>query len=215
MSTGYATDDSTGSNKRIRILVQPNAPAAHGGEQPNPNNSSSLTELAKATAKAFTALLNEKMRINIVDFVDQFITHHAKRFRKKEACAVQKNDKDFIPVSAMVKVTIDPVDSVAEDPAFKDLSRDTAINIKQCYKLLREPLLKVTALNAERLNLKAFAFVVSLPKIAELVITGKGGEDYGGHQTVINLFLEHAGDLFPFVWLREESFEDLYFKNTP
>ena len=78
MSTGYATDDSTGSNKRVRISDKPNAPAAHGGATPDHNKSSSPTELAKATAKAFTASLHEKMRINVVDFANQLFAHHAK-----------------------------------------------------------------------------------------------------------------------------------------
>jgi len=211
MSTGYATDDSTGSNKRVRISDKPNAPAAHGGATPDHSKSSSPTELAKATAKAFTASLHEKMRINVVDFADQLIAHHAKWFRKKEAYAVQKNDAEFIPVSARVKVTLDPVEGVAEDPAFKDLARETAAIVQQCRKLLREPLLKVTALNVEKLSLNIQkAFVTSLPKIAELVIAEEGGSDYGEHQAVIDLFSEHADDLLPFVRLREESFEDIY-----
>jgi len=48
-----------------------------------------------------------------------------------------------------------------------------------------------------------------LPKIAELVIAEEGGNDYGEHQAMIDLFLEHADDLLPFVRLREESFKEL------
>ena len=110
-----------------------------------------------------------------------------------------------------MKITLNPVEGVAEDPAFKDLARETAAIVQQCRKLLREPLLTVTALNVERLSLNIQkAFLTSLPKITELVIAKEGGNNYGEHQAVINLFSEHADDLLPFVLLREESFEDLY-----
>ena len=152
---------------------------------PDHNKSSSPTELANATAKAFTASVHEKMRINVVDFANRTIAHHAKWFCKKEAYFGQKNDAEFIPVSARVKVTLDPVEGVAEDPAFKDLARELAAIVQQCRKLLREPLLKVTVLNVERLSLNIQkAFVTSLPKIAELVIAEEGAHVEGAEHII-------------------------------
>ena len=214
--SGYATDTSTGSNKRTRFdddVVDTRPPAYRGANAKN----APLTplEAAYSAAKASSLSLHYKMRQHILDASDEIVQAHATYFRKKEAYEMWMNDPDFIPHDARIKVTLHPVQGSENAPGFKALARKTAEVVLQCRQLLRDPILEGTHINVLHLagNVKQ-AFARHLPKLAKLVAAEANRRDYDAHQLVADLMDRHGDEIKRECWLVDDNFTDIYREAT-
>ena len=212
--SGYATDESSGSNKRIRFSGSSGASPASGVGLKHPPIQSTPIEMAKGVAKASSMSLHPNMRKNLQEAVDELIQKSATCYRKEQAFLEMKNNPDKIPSDAMVSVTLHCVDGLETDQRFKDLAAETAEIVRKCRTLLRDPIVKVTELNALWLKKSAQkAFAERLPVIAKLVAAEEGAaNDYSGHQAVADLMALHGNDIRRSYWLVDETFNDIYCK---
>ena len=215
MTSGYASDTSNGSNKRTRFGDDVGAPIAHGERKSPPESIGKITapvELAIRTIETFcSSTLHHKMTHNVSDRASDFAKKYSRWFHKDKAYQKQKDDPDFIPHSAKVKLILHPVTDVAERPGFLAVSREAAEVVKQCHLLLREPVLKVTKMNTDSLLVEAQkAFVNALPDIAELLIADEDVEKYNKHQAVADLMGFKRQHCLTFIRLKEKEFIELY-----
>ena len=74
------------------------------------------------------------MRNRVQEAAHSFVQNYATYFQKKKAFLRMKNDSEFIPVDARIGVSLHPVESLADDPGFKDHVRKTAAIVIQCQK---------------------------------------------------------------------------------
>lgn len=219
MSNGNASDSSTDSNKRrrVRISEDDDASAASGGPKAPHGNTNTPKGLADETAKGFVATLHHAIRNNVQAGATAYIDAFATWFRKNQAFLNMKNNPSYIPTDARVSVSLHPMASVDADPGFKDLVRETAGVVEQCRELLRDPILRVTKMNAEALLQEAqIAYIDALPDIAELVVSDElddRAEKYGKHQAVVDLVSHHEdATLSPFK-LTADTFSIMYCKH--
>lgn len=219
MSNGNASDSSTDSNKRrrVRISEDDDASAASGGPKAPHGNTNTPKGLADETAKGFVATLHHAIRNNVQAGATAYIDAFATWFRKNQAYLNMKNNPSYIPTDARVSVSLHPMASVDADPGFKDLVRETAGVVEQCRELLRDPILRVTKMNAEALLQEAqLAYIDVLPDIAELVVSDElddRAEKYGKHQAVVDLVSHHEdATLSPFK-LTADTFSTMYCKH--
>ena len=217
MSNGYASDTSTESgNKRAR-RVSFGTSAADGGLPAKKYDPRSPIGVAFATANRFIETLHPTMRNSVQEASHPVIQSFATWLRKRQAYLNMKNDPDYIPQDARIKVTLHPVEGVASSQGFRESAAKTAEVVKQCQLLLRDPILECTALNVEQLLTDVHeAFVSKLPKLAELIIAEEVSEsevsNYGMHQTVADLVGNHQDEILSFLRLQPETFKTLYCK---
>ena len=215
MSNGYATDSSTGSNKRLRfdegVVDLTNSP---GRRKPPPETTKDKgpLELALSTIGIYgNRSLHKSMNITLNQLATDFIRKYARWFHKNEAYLKQKNNPDFIPSDAKIKLDLHPVKSIEGHQGFLDVRSEAAEAVKKCHQLLREPVLKVTKLNADQLMIDAQkAFVIALPNIAELLCSEEDISNYDKHQAVANFMDWKQRECLDFIKLTEQSFITLY-----
>lgn len=211
MSTGYATDNSTERNKRVRMADSTKPSAASGGAKAKNAATAGPLQLAQSTANAFVASLHAQMRNNLLELAGTVLQLYSTWFHKNRALQKMKNNPSYIPSDAQIGVVLHPVERIAEDQGFKDLAKQTAGVVEQCRKLLREPILECTVLNERAMLLDVQeAFVKGLPDLAELVLTEAGVDDYGKHQAVSDLLEKHHGEILPTFRLQPAELRTMY-----
>ena len=213
MSTGYATDDSTESNKRARFSNDTAVASAASGGTKGPQPNMSPVEAARKVAKVFLASLHHKMHDIVEDASNDLIVRHATWFRKKQALLAMKNDPDKIPGSAEWKMTLQPVEGVESGQGFKDLAKETQGIVLDCRRMLAQQIVKCTEMNVERLALNIQeAFVDYLPKIAKLVVADEGIDDekYRMHTAVADLMTVDGEQILEYFQLGADEFKQLY-----
>ena len=215
MSNGYATDSSTGSNKRLcfdeEVVDLTNSP---GRRKPPPEitKDKGPLELALSTIGIYgNRSLHKSMNTTLSQLATDFIRKYARWFHKMESYLKQKNNPDFIPSDAKIKLDLHPVKSLEGHQGFLDVRSEAAEAVKQCHQLLREPVLKVTKLNADQLMIDAQkAFVIALPNIAELLCSEEDISNYDKHQAVANLMDWKRRECLDFIKLTEQTFITMY-----
>lgn len=213
MSNGYATDSSSGSNKRARFDDSDDLSAASGGAKPPPESIKQKTPLGLALSKIErfgTSSLHKAMQPTVIKAGSDFTRKYAKWNHKFQSYLKQKNNPDFIPHDARFKLELHPVKSLEGRQGFLDACSESAEVVKKCQLLLREPVLKVTKLNADELLIDAQkAYCKCLPDIIELLIAEED-ISYDKHQAVADFIDWGRDDCLDFIKLRESTFVALY-----
>ena len=209
MSTGYASDTSTGSNKRAR--TSDDLPTASGGVPQVTPKSSTPIDVATANMKSFVATLHQGMRTSISGFAEDYLVQRASHFRQEAKLQKEKNDPEFIPHEVKVKLPLHPVDEIVKDPGFIDLAERAAGKVKQARLILKEPIMECRAMNVNQLKINAQkTFVEALPYITKFLIAEENIQDYNEHTAVVDLLSRHNDVVMSFLGLGRVAFVSMY-----
>ena len=155
MSNGYATDGSSGSNKRVRHA--PNAttipPPAGMGTNPKNRAATPITK-GQVVISSFVESLHTELQPALRDIAMQSLHSYAAHFRASEKYEEERDDDDYVPADCKIALVLKPLSAVERDPGFKDLLRETETVVLECRKLLKSQAMKCTEKNVAALKEK-------------------------------------------------------------
>ena len=215
MPSGYATDSSTESNKRVRLADDVDASDASGGARKSPPFASSTPlEMARTACKQASLSLHPSMRNRVLDHALLNVQAYATYFHQKKKIQEAKDNPDKIMTEVKIQLKVQPLDRVVNGQRFKDRAATTAGVIAQCQKLLHQEGMWYKELNLLGHH-EEFQEVLAraLPELAELVLAENNmAADCSGHRTVVNYVIRHRDDFLPTLRMTAEDFEALYLR---
>lgn len=215
MSNGYASDNSNGSNKRVRhadtdtVAILPKNAAANAAT----SKKNTPFELGVATANRFIATLHPDLQPLLKGHAEKVLLAHATHFRNRKTYEKEKNDDTIIPSPCKHVISLKPRAVVAKDPGFNDLVRETDAIVLRCQLMMKEQWMKCQEMNVQSYKDDiARAFAKALPQLAGLLLAQEGLEPREHHTVVANLLTHNRDDVLAFLNVTDDWFAAEYCK---
>ena len=213
MSTGYATDSSNGSNKRVRHANSATVVTLPGAADNDANQQRSPLDLGTATIIRNTASLQFSLRNRVRFYATTALQAYTTWLYAQKNYDNEVNDDSFIPTECRIKHKLQPRKRVATAEGFKQLSRECQTAVEKCRLDLKKVEMKLAKMNV--LDMRADiteAFCKAIPDIAEVLYAEYDIKGVSKHTAMANLVRHHRDEAISFLNVTDEEFRASYLR---
>lgn len=216
-SDNATTPASSALSKRLRFSITPtdegNSTASGGLTDKEGQYSAPLKVATKMSNSYITASLPTGMQTIIQTKASEILQSWATYWNSRELLYERINNPNFIPQDARIKLTLQPIERVSKDPGFTGLSQQAGEVVKQCQRMLREPVLVLHKMNVDGLLADVredfVRLLLDLAKLFKAKVVGKE-HTMNVNIAVADLLAHHEDDILPWLKLQAGDFKKIF-----
>jgi hypothetical protein len=211
--SGYATDSSNGSNKRVRHASSATAATPPGAAEGAAKQQRSPLDLGLATIDRDTASLQIALRNRIRFFAKTTLKAYSTWLHAKKNYDNEVNNDSFIPTECRIKHKLQPRKRVAPDEGFKSLARECQTVVEDCRRDLKKVEMKCQLMNVQDMRADiAETFCMGIPDIAEVLYAEYDIEGVSKHTAMANLVRHNRDEAISFLNVTDAEFKASYLR---